>query len=238
MILASVEKIIMYTDVVYDLLTAVDKVGIVTDLPMENVAALICCLRISKTFCHSRAKTCLSPHRKTTNALNHIEFDVEAGEKFVLLAFLVRANLLWLTCWRSIAKIWGHISVNGYSLRDLDLTFFRDHLGGNGTAEDIFDGTWLENLTVGNPNVNIGTVLKAIEEVGLQDEVNLLPHSIETKILSHGKGLSSSTIQKYWWRVAWPKTLSCFWFMIISHSSIARKNRSYLASWLVIVTKR
>ena len=42
----------------------------------------------------------------------------------------------------------------------------------------------------------MGKVLKALEEVGLQDEVNLLPQGLETKILSHGKGLSSSTAQK------------------------------------------
>lgn len=198
MILASVEKIIMYTDVVYDLLTAVDKVGIVTDLPMEKRGGIDMLPEdIKKPFAIRARKLVYRHTGKTANALNHIEFDVEAGEKICIAGVSGSGKSTLVNVLAGLLpKFEGSISVNGYSLRDLDLTFFRDHLGGNGTAEDIFDGTWLENLTVGNPNVNIGTVLKAIEEVGLQDEVNLLPQGLETKILSHGKGLSSSTIQK------------------------------------------
>lgn len=40
LILNSIEKIIMYMDVIYDLLTAVDKVSNVTDLPLERIGGL------------------------------------------------------------------------------------------------------------------------------------------------------------------------------------------------------
>ena len=40
LVLNAVEKIIMYIDVVYDLLTAVDKVSHVTDLPLEKIGGI------------------------------------------------------------------------------------------------------------------------------------------------------------------------------------------------------
>ena len=40
LVLNAVEKIILYADVVYDLLTAVDKVSHVTDLPLEKSGGL------------------------------------------------------------------------------------------------------------------------------------------------------------------------------------------------------
>ena len=40
LILNAVEKIIMYMDVVYDLLTAIDKVSHVTDIPIEKTGGV------------------------------------------------------------------------------------------------------------------------------------------------------------------------------------------------------
>jgi ABC-type bacteriocin/lantibiotic exporter with double-glycine peptidase domain len=198
LILTSVEKIIMYTDVVYDLLTAVDKVGIVTDLPLEKRGGIdMLPTDLKKPFAIQVRKLTYQHAGHTMPTLKNIEFDIHEGEK-ICLAGVSGSGKSTLTHVLSglLPNFEGSVSINNYSLRDLDLTFFRDHLGGNGTAEDIFDGTWMENISVGNPGVNIGTVLKAVEEVGLQDEVNLLPQGLETKILSHGKGLSSSTVQK------------------------------------------
>jgi ABC-type bacteriocin/lantibiotic exporter with double-glycine peptidase domain len=198
LILNSVEKIIMYTDVVYDLLTAVDKVGIVTDLPLEKRGGIdMMPADLQKAFAIQTRKLTYQHSGHATPTLNNIDLDIRQGEK-ICLSGVSGSGKSTLTHVLSglLPNFKGSVSINNYSLRDLDLTFFRDHLGGNGTAEDIFDGTWMENISVGNPGVNIGTVLKAIEEVGLQEEVNLLPHGLETKILSNGKGLSSSTIQK------------------------------------------
>jgi ABC-type bacteriocin/lantibiotic exporter with double-glycine peptidase domain len=198
LILASVEKIIMYTDVVYDLLTAVDKVGIVTDLPMEKRGGIdMLPVDVKRPFAIRARKLTYRHTDHTSHTLQNIDFDIEAGEKICVAGVSGSGKSTLVNVLAGLLPRYeGSIAINNYSLRDLDLTFYRDHLGGNGTAEDIFDGTWLENITMGNPGVNIGTVLRAIEEVGLQDEVNLLPLGLETKILSHGKGLSSSTIQK------------------------------------------
>jgi ABC-type bacteriocin/lantibiotic exporter with double-glycine peptidase domain len=152
---------------------------------------------IKKPFAIKARKLTYQHSGHTTHTLHNIDFDIDAGEKICIAGVSGSGKSTLVNVLAGLLPNFeGSIAVNNYSLRDLDLTFFRDHLGGNGTAEDIFDGTWLENITVGNPGVNIGTALKALEEVGLQDEVNLLPQGLETRILSHGKGLSSSTIQK------------------------------------------
>ena len=90
----------------------------------------------------------------------------------------------------------GSVYISDYNLRDLDLTFYRDHLGSNGTIEDIFDGTWIENISVGNSAVKIKDVMQAIKLANLEKEVSVLHDGLETKILSNGKGLPGSVIEK------------------------------------------
>ena len=66
----------------------------------------------------------------------------------------------------------------------------------NISQEDLFDGTLLENLTVGKANTTVEYVIDAIDRVGLSDDINRLPMGLETPIVSGGKGLSHTVVQK------------------------------------------
>ena len=90
----------------------------------------------------------------------------------------------------------GIATINQYSLRDLDVTHLRDHVAKNISQEDLFDGTLLENLTVGRSSSNIQHVISVLDRVGLSDTINRLPLGLETPIVSGGKGFSHTTVQK------------------------------------------
>jgi ABC-type bacteriocin/lantibiotic exporter with double-glycine peptidase domain len=198
LILTSVEKIIMYTDVVYDLLTAVDKVGTVTDLQLEKRGGMDMSPEdFSRPFGINVRKLSFKHIGQGANTLTDINFDIMPGENVCVsgTAGSGKTTLIHLIS-GLLPNFSGSININQYSLRDLDLIFYRDRVSGNGSSEDIFEGTWIENIAVGNPHININAVRKAIQSVGLYDEVGLLPEGLETKIISGGKGLSSSTIQK------------------------------------------
>ena len=81
-------------------------------------------------------------------------------------------------------------------MRDLDLTNLRDKLAKNVSQEDIFEGTILENIVVGKPLVSTRDAVEALGKVGLSDMVNSLPDGLNTRMLSGGKGFSSSFIHK------------------------------------------
>lgn len=90
----------------------------------------------------------------------------------------------------------GAISINGFSYRDLDLINMRDYVAKNISHEDIFDGTILDNIGVGKPDIRYPEVVEAIELVGLSDFVNRLPDGLHTHITSGGQGLPFSIAQK------------------------------------------
>ncbi len=194
LLLNAVEKIIMYMDVVYDLLTAVDKVSNVTDLPLEKVGG-IDFPRNSKGRGYSVSAREMSYHypNGTGAALENINLDIMPGERICISG---PGNSGKSTLMDTLAGLHpsfkGSLTINNYSIRDLDLTHLRDHVVTFISQEDIFDGTLLENLTLGKAASNMDDVVKSIEKAGLADAINKLPNGLSTPILSGGKGFSTS----------------------------------------------
>jgi ABC-type bacteriocin/lantibiotic exporter with double-glycine peptidase domain len=196
LILNSVEKIIMYMDVVYDLLTAVDKVGHVTDIAIEKTGGLDFKTTNQVGF-SVRLKDVTYKYPNGKLALNKLSLEVERGKSICISGASnsgrsTLANILT----GFYTNFEGIVTYDNYSLRDLDLTALRDRIAKNISAEDVFDGTLLDNLSVGRPNVNAHDVIEAINKVGLSDLVNAMPLGLDTPIISSGKGLSNSDIQK------------------------------------------
>ena len=200
LILNSVEKIISYLDVVYDMLTAVDKIAHVTDLPLEKSGGIDLPTKDraeSKGF-EIRIKN-LSytyPGSKKTSIKN-IDLSIKSGDR-ICISGVGASGKTTLT--NTIAGIYssyaGVITYNGYSLRDLDTTHLRDMIGKNVSTDDIFEGTLLDNILVGKPMSDQYDAIKAIEKVGLSDAINSLPKGLNTPTLSGGKGFSETFIQR------------------------------------------
>jgi ABC-type bacteriocin/lantibiotic exporter with double-glycine peptidase domain len=196
LILNSVEKIITYMDVVYDLLTAVDKVATVTDLPLEKVGGIDLPKKLVKGY-SVNLKDVSYKYPGGDHGLNKLNLSIQAGER-VCISGPGGSGKTTLT--NIIAGLQGGftgiVTINNYSIRDLDLTHLRDKIAKNISLDDIFDGTLLENITVGKPTEGIDDAINAIEKVGLSDFVNSLPDGLNTHILSGGKGFSSSINQR------------------------------------------
>ncbi len=197
LILNAVEKIIMYMDVVYDLLTAVDKVGTVTDLPIEKVGGLDFPKVHAQGF---SVRTKALKYRYAgaeKDSLRGVDLEIHPGET-VCLAGPGSSGKTTLT--NILTGLYtnydGVVTVNNLSLRDLDLTHMRDQVAKNISPEDLFDGTILENITLGKPTVNINHAVEALEMVGLSDTINGLKEGLNTPVVSGGKGLSNSMAQR------------------------------------------
>ncbi len=197
LILNAVEKIIMYMDVVYDLLTAVDKVAHVTDIPIEKTGGLDFA-KTDDAGLSIRTKELSYRYPGVEGyALQNINLNIKPGQ-IVCIAGPGDAGKTTLTNILTgfYTDFSGIATINQYSLRDLDVTHLRDNVAKNISQEDLFDGTLLENLTVGRSNSNIQHVISVLDTVGLSDTINRLPLGLETPIISGGKGLSHTTVQK------------------------------------------
>lgn len=197
LILNAVEKIIMYMDVVYDLLTAVDKVSHVTDIPIEKTGGMDFARTDARGF-GIRTKDLSYRYAESNKyALQNLDIQISPGQ-IVCISGSGDAGKTTLTNILTgfYTDFEGIATINQHSLRDLDLTHLRDQVAKNISAEDLFDGTLLENLTVGKTNTTVEYVINAIDQVGLSDEINRLPMGLETHVVSGGKGFSHTMVQK------------------------------------------
>ncbi len=198
LILTAVEKIIINLDTVYDMLTAVDKIGHVTDLPLEKEGGIKLSPEAFKdgVNIHIKDLTYTFPDRKRP-ALRQVNLHIKAKEKICIGGFHASGRSTLANIIDGLYQSFdGIITFNQYSIKDLDLTTLRDHIAKNVSQEDIFDGTVLENVIVGKPQSSYETGIQAINDVGLQDEINILPNGLNTELISGGKNLSSSLINK------------------------------------------
>ena len=198
LILSSVEKIITYMDTVYDMLTAVDKISQVTDMPLEKPGGIqLSKAQVEKGFTVDIKDLSYKYKDNVQQALKNINLSFHCGESVCIVGGNESGKSTLTNIISGINLDYtGAVVINGYSLRDLDLMNLRDKLAKNVTQEDIFEGSILDNITIGKPMVTTLDAAEAIQKVGLADKVNMLPDGMNTHIVSGGKGFSHSFIQK------------------------------------------
>lgn len=198
LILASVEKLITYMDVIYDVLTAVDKISQVTDLPLEKAGGIDLSNReLEKGFRIQIKDLSYKYPESKEYALKNVNLDIKCGEKICISGGSDSGKT---TLTNTIAGLnhsyEGLVTFNDFSLRDLDLTNLRDKMSKNVTEEDLFDGSLLDNILVGKGMATPELAMSVIRKVGLADKINTLPEGLHTHIVSGGKGFSTSFIHK------------------------------------------
>lgn len=195
--LSSVEKIIMYMDVVYDMLTAVDKISQVTDLPLEKSGGI----DLPKPngngfFVNIKGLKYKFPGARDY-ALKDIDLAIGSGESICVAGGGGSGKTVLTNALAGLNTDYeGIITMDGYSLRDLDLTNFRDKIGKNVSQEDIFEGTIVENILLSKPHARSEDAIWAINKVGIADDINGMPDGLDTPMLSGGKGLANGLVNK------------------------------------------
>jgi ABC-type bacteriocin/lantibiotic exporter with double-glycine peptidase domain len=196
LVINSVEKIVVGLETLYDVLTAVEKIGQITDFQTETSQSLtneICYNNISIEAENINYKFPGS----TANVLNEISFKIENSEKILLdgdngsgKTTLIRilSGLIQPTS--------GAFFINDDTYRKIDLQQYRSQIATIINGETPFEGTILENITYNNPAITQEDIKWAIESVKLGSFIKSLPKGLDTKIFPEGKQLSSSNAQK------------------------------------------
>ena len=196
LVINSVEKIILGLETFYDVLTAVEKIGQVTDMELEKESDIenkICYTNISLETDN------MGFQFPETNfgILNNINLKIDSGEKIIIdgengsgktTLIRVLSGLLHPTS--------GNFFINDDTFRKIDIKQYRSRIGSIIQGETPFEGTILENITFNDKNISTEDLKWALDAVQLTSFIKTLPKGLDTKIFPEGKQLSSSNAQK------------------------------------------
>ena len=196
LVINSVEKIVVGLETLYDVLTAVEKIGQITDLEIEETS--------SKT-----ADYCYTNIQLATENLNYkfpdasdyvlekINLTIEQSEKIYLEGLNGSGKTTLIRILSGLLQpTTGSFYINDDTYRKIDLEQYRTQISTIIIGETPFEGTILENITFNNPLISQEDLKWAIESVKLGDFIKSLPKGLDTKIYPEGKQLSSSNAQK------------------------------------------
>lgn len=196
LVINSVEKIVIGLETFYDVLTAVEKIGQITDLQIEvsqDTTNEICYNNITLEAENIKFKFTDSPDF----ILNDINLKIQNEEKILLDGNngSGKTTLIRILC-GLLDPVSGSLFINDDTYRKIDLEQYRSQIGTILTGETPFEGTILENITFKNPSITQDQIKWAIDSVKLGSFIKSLPNGLDTKILPEGKQLSSSNAQK------------------------------------------
>ncbi len=196
LVIASVEKLILGLESIYDVLTSLEKLGQVVDKELEP----------------QEGERPFKPGEGFTLELDRVNYHVPDGSKKILddvsLTITPSCKILIQgssgsgksTLLRLIAGIIeptsGNIYVNNVSLKGLHLNDYRSYLGQSLSEESPFEGTLEDNITFGDSSVSSEDIYWALEKTGLTQFVKEQPKGIKTVIYPEGKQIPYTVSKK------------------------------------------
>ncbi len=199
LVLTSAEKIINTMETVYDVLTAVDKIGYVTDIPIEKNSGEVLDASFGQKGLSLRA-TNLNFTATDTIDLRNINFIINANERVAITSTGNGGGSGKSILLQIIAGLYteytGVMAYNDITIKNLNVNSLRTYIGNFSKKETIFEGTLLHNITLGSTDLTAAQIREIVTKVGLIDFVEQLPEGLETMLLPLGQQLSQNMIQK------------------------------------------
>ncbi len=172
----------------YDLLAAVDKLGHLVDLPQEE--------RRGATLTRRPLGVALDvaglgyTYEGREPVLSNVSFHVPAGRRTAILGRNASGKSTLLDVLYGLrANTSGRVLVDETDLRSIHPESWREHVVLVRDLE-VFEGTVLENVDIGRPDVTNEDVRTALQTVDLWEDILALPNGLSTRLTTGAPELS------------------------------------------------
>jgi ABC-type bacteriocin/lantibiotic exporter with double-glycine peptidase domain len=195
LLLASVNKIVVNLESWYDLLTGLDKLGYLTDLPAESTDGVDYIRQKDglELVLHNVAYKYPQQPAPLFHDLNmrfskgtHTAIVGQSGSGKSTLAELLLGLLQPSS---------GRIQVNQQQLSDLNLESYRKASSLVESPNSLFSGSLRDNILMGRSYISEEALDRAIDISGLADILDTLPMGLEMQLESEGLNISSGKRQ-------------------------------------------
>jgi ABC-type bacteriocin/lantibiotic exporter with double-glycine peptidase domain len=198
LVMNSVEKLMLSLSTVYDLLTGLEKIGEIADLPLDDSddKGIVPCWKGDVHVLGFKEIQFESPYEKK-NLLSGLNFTVTSGRHFAIAggSELTRSTFLKLV--QGIyAPSSGERTLNDIPMKNLDKDEYFQKIGTVQFDDSIFYGTMLDNIKMGRESVTMDRVIQVCKDLGLLNFINALSDGFDTYLLSDGKFISKLNKKK------------------------------------------
>jgi ATP-binding cassette subfamily B protein len=195
LVLNSVEKLIINLGSVYDTITAVEKAAEITDKPLEKNGSIE--LSAANIGIKLQMKDVSFSYNDETDVLKNISLEIKPNEKICITGknSSGKSTLLKLMT-GSYSDFKGSIMIDDVPLGNIDLDSLREQTGVAMSQQDIFRGTLLENITLGDENISLETVKEFAGKTGLNDFISTVKDGYDTLLDPTGKRLPGNVVQR------------------------------------------
>jgi ABC-type bacteriocin/lantibiotic exporter with double-glycine peptidase domain len=197
LLLNSVEKLIQSIESIYDAITATEKLGDVTDLPLEREGGT-CVTGNNERKGLSIDTSDLTYMSAVTQLpiIDRVNLSIEGGENVCISGYNGSGKSTLIHILSAVYQDFeGSISYNNIPSPNIDINDLRSGIGDNFTQQDLFYGTIAENVTMGEVSVTSEKLQEALDFAGLSRFIRRLPDGFNTHIGPNGVFLSQSVIK-------------------------------------------
>jgi ABC-type bacteriocin/lantibiotic exporter with double-glycine peptidase domain len=187
LVLSSVEKLILNIEIIYDVLTAVEKIGQVTDLTLEKYTGNDLQNDQSRGIHVICKELTYMPEQFPSQVLDEVSFEVKPNQKLAIISeSSLTSNVLFclITGLYDLEK--GNISLDGIPTENLNKSLMREHIGTMLQQEQIVYTTIIENITMGRTSIPFQDVINLCHELGLTEYIEKCPEKYETMLNPEG----------------------------------------------------
>ncbi|GAA5040756.1 ABC transporter ATP-binding protein [Marivirga lumbricoides] len=200
LIISSVEKMIFTLESIYDILTAVDKLAVVTDLPLEEFLSERRDVKNGKGIKIKVNNFTLADENSGHKFLNNINLEIEPGEKVCITGKSNAGKTIMLQLLSGWFDYYtGNILFNDIPLRELNLTALRKQIGDCMSTEGIFQGTIGENIGLGRDYITYKELQYVADIVGLSEYIESQPNGFQKMLYPGDRTMPKRVKQQILW---------------------------------------
>lgn len=194
-ILAAVEKLILSLDKAYDVLTSLEKLNKVTEKEIETNGSIL--YAATGKGIDIKIQQLSFGFKEDETILQDIDLSIAPGEKIAIMGDAASGKSVLLDLLTgSLQYQKGSLMINDLPIGNYDLESYRKHIGVFYHEQDIFHGTLMENITLGDESLHPNQMMELADAVGLRSFISSLPKGFDTILEPTGKGLSTIIAKK------------------------------------------
>lgn len=198
LVISSVEKLVLSAETVYDVLTAMEKLGKITDLPLERHTGIDFEDEDLKMPMILKVKDMSFSFPGDSHAsISQLTFEANPGESICISGANGSGKSLALSLVSGLYENYsGLISYNDIPIKNYDPITFRGHIGDCLHQKVLFRGTVMDNLAMGRPGITMESIRWTLEKLELTEFVHSLPDGLNTELVPEGPRLPESISRK------------------------------------------